>query len=263
MAAKYPPDLVVLDLGLPGLDGLDVIQGMRGWTSAPIIVLCGRADSTDKVDALDAGADDYVTKPFGMEELLARMRRRRPSMGARGRRASPGPARPADRRPGRQAGAPAVRRTAAPWEGRGRSPHAYRMAPARGAAAQPRQAADQAAVAQRGMGARHAWTPQGTCVAVHDPAAPASWSRTRTRPRWLITEPAHWDTATSRGQTTSRELHPEACDWCRALGGWLSLSPRRRVFVVGSTLAVAAVAAAVGLKGAGAFGATRPAWRPG
>ena len=74
VAAKRPPDLVVLDLGLPGLDGIDVIEGLRGWTSVPIIVLSGRADSTDKVEALDAGADDYVTKPFGMEELLARMR---------------------------------------------------------------------------------------------------------------------------------------------------------------------------------------------
>ena len=74
VAAKHPPDLVVLDLGLPGMDGLDVIEGLRGWTSAPIIVLSGRADGTDKVEALDAGADDYVTKPFGMDELLARLR---------------------------------------------------------------------------------------------------------------------------------------------------------------------------------------------
>jgi len=73
-AARHPPDLVILDLGLPDLDGVEVIQGLRGWTDAPIIVLSGRADSTDKVEALDAGADDYVTKPFGMEELLARMR---------------------------------------------------------------------------------------------------------------------------------------------------------------------------------------------
>ena len=73
-ASRHPPDLVILDLGLPDLDGVEVIEGLRGWTSAPIIVLSGRADSTDKVAALDAGADDYVTKPFGMEELLARMR---------------------------------------------------------------------------------------------------------------------------------------------------------------------------------------------
>jgi len=74
VAAAHPPDLVILDLGLPDMDGTDVIGGLRGWTSVPIIVLSGRADSTDKVGALDAGADDYVTKPFGMDELLARMR---------------------------------------------------------------------------------------------------------------------------------------------------------------------------------------------
>jgi two-component system, OmpR family, KDP operon response regulator KdpE len=74
MAARHPPDLVILDLGLPDLDGVEVIEGLRGWTKAPILVLSGRADSTDKVEALDAGADDYITKPFGVEELLARMR---------------------------------------------------------------------------------------------------------------------------------------------------------------------------------------------
>jgi two-component system KDP operon response regulator KdpE len=73
-AGRHPPDLVILDLGLPDLDGLEVIHGLRGWTNAPIIVLSGRSDSTDKVEALDAGADDYITKPFGIEELLARMR---------------------------------------------------------------------------------------------------------------------------------------------------------------------------------------------
>jgi two-component system KDP operon response regulator KdpE len=73
-AAGHPPDLVILDLGLPDLDGVEVIHGLRGWSDVPIIVLSGRIDSTDKVSALDAGADDYVTKPFGMEELLARMR---------------------------------------------------------------------------------------------------------------------------------------------------------------------------------------------
>jgi two-component system KDP operon response regulator KdpE len=73
-AATHPPDLVILDLGLPDMDGVDVIGGLRGWTAVPIIVLSGRADSNDKVEALDAGADDYVTKPFGMDELLARAR---------------------------------------------------------------------------------------------------------------------------------------------------------------------------------------------
>ena len=74
VAGRHPPDLVILDLGLPDMDGVEVIEGLRGWTRAPIIVLSGRADSVDKVEALDAGADDYVTKPFGVEELLARMR---------------------------------------------------------------------------------------------------------------------------------------------------------------------------------------------
>ena len=74
VAGRFPPDLVILDLGLPDMDGVEVIQGLRGWTKAPIIVLSGRTDSTDKVRALDAGADDYITKPFGVEELLARMR---------------------------------------------------------------------------------------------------------------------------------------------------------------------------------------------
>ncbi|MCZ7440068.1 response regulator [Micromonospora sp. WMMC241] len=73
-AAGHPPDLVVLDLGLPDLDGTEVIRGLRGWTTVPIIVLSGRAGSEDKVAALDAGADDYVTKPFGVDELLARIR---------------------------------------------------------------------------------------------------------------------------------------------------------------------------------------------
>ncbi|MFC9689104.1 response regulator [Kribbella sp. NPDC056951] len=74
IAAQHPPDLVILDLGLPDFDGVDVIRGLRGWTEAPILVLSGRTDSTDKVEALDAGADDYMTKPFGIDELLARLR---------------------------------------------------------------------------------------------------------------------------------------------------------------------------------------------
>ncbi|MBW4094006.1 MAG: response regulator [Acidobacteria bacterium] len=74
MAAAHPVDVVVLDLGLPDLDGVDVIRGLRGWTSVPIIVLSARHSSQDKVLALDAGADDYVTKPFGLDELLARLR---------------------------------------------------------------------------------------------------------------------------------------------------------------------------------------------
>jgi two-component system, OmpR family, KDP operon response regulator KdpE len=74
IAARKHPDLVILDLGLPGIDGTEVIRGLRGWTAVPIIVLTVRETEGDKVAALDAGADDYVTKPFGMDELLARLR---------------------------------------------------------------------------------------------------------------------------------------------------------------------------------------------
>ena len=86
-AASHPPDLVILDLGLPDIDGIEVIRGLRGWSTAPIVVLSGRTDSADKVDALDAGADDYVTKPFSVDELLARLR-------AAARRAAPGDTNP-------------------------------------------------------------------------------------------------------------------------------------------------------------------------
>jgi two-component system KDP operon response regulator KdpE len=73
-AADEHPDVVILDLGLPDMSGIDVIGGLRGWLTVPIIVLSARTDSADKVEALDAGADDYVTKPFGMDEFLARLR---------------------------------------------------------------------------------------------------------------------------------------------------------------------------------------------
>ena len=74
LAASHHPDVVVLDLGLPGIDGVDVIRGLRGWSTVPIVVLSVRDGERDKVSALDAGADDYVTKPFGMDELMARLR---------------------------------------------------------------------------------------------------------------------------------------------------------------------------------------------
>jgi two-component system KDP operon response regulator KdpE len=73
-AAEKTPDVIVLDLGLPDMDGGEVLAGLRGWCTAPVIVLSARTDSADKVEALDAGADDYVTKPFGMDEFLARLR---------------------------------------------------------------------------------------------------------------------------------------------------------------------------------------------
>lgn len=74
LAAERHPDLIILDIGLPGIDGIDVVHGIRGWSEVPIIMLSVRQDEDDKVQALDAGADDYLTKPFGMNELLARIR---------------------------------------------------------------------------------------------------------------------------------------------------------------------------------------------
>ncbi len=72
--AHIHPAVVILDLGLPDMDGVEVLEGIRGWTAVPVIVLSARSTSAEKVEALDAGADDYVTKPFGMAELLARVR---------------------------------------------------------------------------------------------------------------------------------------------------------------------------------------------
>jgi two-component system KDP operon response regulator KdpE len=74
LAASHHPDLVLLDIGLPGIDGVEVVRGLRGWSTVPIIMLSVRDGESDKVRALDAGADDYVSKPFGMDEVLARMR---------------------------------------------------------------------------------------------------------------------------------------------------------------------------------------------
>ena len=103
--ASRHPDVVLLDLGLPGIDGVEVIRGIRGWSKVPIIVLSARHQSVSKVEALDAGADDYVTKPFGMDELLARLRAalRRSSDVVEAPRGRAGEL---HRRPGREAGDP-------------------------------------------------------------------------------------------------------------------------------------------------------------
>lgn len=74
MASSHNPDVLFLDLGLPDIDGIDVIHQIRSWSNMPIIVISARSDDTDKIEALDAGADDYLTKPFSVEELLARLR---------------------------------------------------------------------------------------------------------------------------------------------------------------------------------------------
>lgn len=73
-AVSHNPDVVLLDLGLPDIDGIDIIKKIRTWSTMPIIVISARSEDTDKIDALDAGADDYLTKPFSVEELLARLR---------------------------------------------------------------------------------------------------------------------------------------------------------------------------------------------
>ena len=85
-ASTHPPDLLIIDLGMPRLGGMDVIRTVRGYSQLPILVVSGRTDAADKVDALDAGADDYVTKPFAIDELLARVRaltRRAPAVVSR------------------------------------------------------------------------------------------------------------------------------------------------------------------------------------
>lgn len=73
-AASHSPDVILLDLGLPDMDGVDVIRRIRSWSNVPIIVISARSEDSDKIDALDAGADDYLTKPFSVDELLARLR---------------------------------------------------------------------------------------------------------------------------------------------------------------------------------------------
>jgi two-component system KDP operon response regulator KdpE len=107
-AASRQPDVVILDLGLPDLDGLEVIRRLRDWSHVPIIVLSARGQERDKVAALDAGADDYVSKPFAVGELLARLRRRCAAAG--GESGSP-PSRSAARGPGQASGAASTERT--------------------------------------------------------------------------------------------------------------------------------------------------------
>ena len=127
-AAADHPDVVLLDLGLPGIDGIEVVRGLRGWTDVPIIVLSVRDAESDKVAALDAGADDYVTKPFGMDELLARLRAAAaaPAGGQRGG---------AGRRPPRRSASTSP--PSASTRRRGGAPHADRVATGRAARPAP------------------------------------------------------------------------------------------------------------------------------
>ena len=143
LAARHHPDVVVLDLGLPGIGGVEVIEGLRGWSRVPIIVLSVRDAESDKVAALDAGADDYVTKPFGMDELLARLR-------AALRRATPAEEEAVVTTPDFAIDLAAKR--VRERDGRGDPAHADRVAHRRGAGAHRGQARDPAAAAPGGVG---------------------------------------------------------------------------------------------------------------
>ena len=145
--ARDRPDVIILDLGLPDMDGTEVIHGVRGWTSIPIIVLSAWGQESQKVAALDAGADDYVTKPFGMDELLARLRAavRRAVAGARTSRWS--------RTPDFTVDLAAKRVTRGDGDRRAADPD--RVAAARDPGPQQRPAGHPAPAAARGMGAAY------------------------------------------------------------------------------------------------------------
>ena len=191
-AAAHPPDVVVLDLGLPDMDGIEVIAGLRGWTDVPILVLSGRTDSLDKVDALDAGADDYVTKPFGMDELLARLR-------AMTRRSGDSRGRSRSSSVGDVTVDLAARRVTARRRRR-RPAHPHRVAPAGGAGAPPRQAAQPAPAAAPRSGGRATRPPRATCASTW-PSCAASSSPTPPAPGTCSTSPA-WATDSSRESRT-------------------------------------------------------------
>ena len=171
LAAERHPDVVVLDLGLPGIDGVEVVRGLRGWSTVPIIMLSVREGEADKVDALDAGADDYLTKPFGMDELLARLRAAR-AAGDAGRGAAGRGHRRLHRRPGGQAGRP--RR-------RGGAPHPDRVGAGRAAGA-PSREAGQPAPAPAGRSGARSTRPRPTTCACTWPDCDASSSPTRASP---------------------------------------------------------------------------------
>ena len=203
--ARDRPDVVILDLGLPDMDGTDVIRGIRGWSNAPIIVLSAGEQELQKVQALDAGADDYVTKPFGMNELLARLR-------AATRRAAPADDEPIvtterlHHRPRRQASHTRLRRR--------RPTHPDRVATARGARPPPRPPRHRTSTAPRrlGPGLRHR---DALPARLHGAAAPQA--RGKPRPtHLLLTEPGMGHPARirvlellSQGERSVGELLPQ------------------------------------------------------
>ncbi len=179
-AAASPPDVVVLDLGLPDMDGVDVIRRLRSWTAVPIIILSGRSHSATKVLALDAGADDYVTKPFNIDELLARLR-------SAIRRSAGGEESPIVRIGDHVVDLPAHRITTSPMgspdrrrrtsaDARRPTAHPDGVAAARATAAKPGQAPDPARPAGGDPGAESPWRIP-IPAAVHDAAPPQAGAR--------------------------------------------------------------------------------------
>ena len=174
-AATEHPDVVLLDLGLPDIDGTEVLAGLRGWTNVPIVVLSARQHGEDKVEALDLGADDYVTKPFAMNELLARLRaavRRGQARRAgdhRGRRRRP------RHRPGPQAGLPGRRRRTADARRSGPSSSCW---PATSADSSP------ASRSCARSGARRTSTRPTTCACTPPSCDASSRPTRRTRCTW-------------------------------------------------------------------------------
>jgi two-component system, OmpR family, KDP operon response regulator KdpE len=175
LAARHHPDVVLLDLGLPGMDGRDVIDGLRGWTTVPIVVLSARGSERDKVAALDRGADDYVAKPFGMDELLARLRA---SCG--------GPSRPMTRPPSPHRG---PRRQVSRRRRRSDDPDdADGVEPPRGARAPRREAGPATASCSRRCGGPGYGDESGN-LRVHLAHLRAKLEPDCSHPRYLLTEP--------------------------------------------------------------------------
>ncbi len=178
-AADGEPDVILLDLGLPDVSGMDVIRAVRAYANTPIIVLSARTGSSDKVAALDLGADDYVTKPFSIDELLARLRaatRRVPA--ADGPRVV-------------QVGTAALdldAKTATGPDGERDASHADRVAPARGAGAAPGQARHRPGPADRTARQSRPHRPE-LPAHLHRPVAAQARAASRAGPRHLITEP--------------------------------------------------------------------------
>ena len=181
LAAARQPDVVLLDLGLPDMDGVDVIKALRGWTRVPILVLSARRASDEKVAALDAGADDYITKPFSMDELLARLRAAVRRTEDRAARARDGAGRDGrlHHRPAGQEGPPRRAR---------RTPHPDRMASAGDPGHQPRTSHHARSSSSRRCGVRRQ-SNKTNYLRVYMAQLRRKLEADPSHPRYLITEP--------------------------------------------------------------------------